>query len=143
MFSAPGELAFEQTPREEPAVVVFLALPGPERDGLQKGYPACHRIPSAPAVMRQRTQRDVQAGQVMAGLAARPKQPRNHQGPKPGPVLQRLDRGPSVEGECGREEGRQRAGVLDHASPSVEAGGAAPTHARKKGGGGGGGAGGG
>ena len=72
--------------------------------------------------MRQLAQRSIQAGQVVSGFAARPQQPRNHQRPKPGPVLQRLDGDPGIEGERRREEGRQRAGVLHHAFAKLEAG---------------------
>ena len=76
--------------------------------------------------MRQLAQRPVQAGQVMAGFAARPQQPRNHQRPEPRPVLQRLDGDPGIIGERGREERRQRAGVLDHAKPLLKAGALVP-----------------
>ena len=63
---------------------------------------------------------------MVARLAPRPQQPRNHQRPEPRPVLQRLDGDPSLIGERGREERRQRAGVLDHAKPVLKAGALVP-----------------
>src|SRR5215207_10147359 len=59
---------------------------------------------------------------MVARLALRSKQPRNDQGPKPRPVLERLDRTPGVEGERGRKEGWQEAGVVDDPAPFVEPG---------------------
>ena len=71
--------------------------------------------------MRQLTQREVQARQMVARFAPRAQQPRSHQRPEPRPVLQRLDRDPGIIDERGRKEGRQRPGVLDPASPLLEA----------------------
>ena len=106
--------------------MVLEALPGPERDGLQEGHQSGGLITSPPALMGQLAQGQVHAGQVMTGFTAGSQQPRNHQRPKPRPVLQRLDGDPSITGERGREERRQRAGVLDHAKPLLKAGALVP-----------------
>ena len=63
---------------------------------------------------------------MISGFAPRPQQPRNHQRPEPRPVLQRLDGDPGIIGERGREERRQRAGVLGHAKPLLKAGALVP-----------------
>src|SRR3954471_1646533 len=41
VFSAPGELAFEQTVGKEPSIMVLEALPGPQRNGIKKDYQSC------------------------------------------------------------------------------------------------------
>src|SRR3954471_763057 len=106
--------------------MVLEALPGPQRDGLQKGYQFCRQIPSTAALAQHLSQGEVKAGQVMAGFTPRTKQSRNRQRPEPGPVLERLDRSPGIEGERGREKGRQVTGALDHAPPLAEAGALVP-----------------
>ena len=55
VFSAPGQLAFEQPARKPQRCVVLDPRPGPERDGLQEGCQPCRVIPTASAIMRQLT----------------------------------------------------------------------------------------
>src|SRR5690349_14041535 len=122
MLSAPGELAFEQAAGKPPAVMVLEALPCPERDSVQEGRQPCRDISCVPPFARHLAQGEIETGQMMARLAPRPQQPRNHQRPEPGPVLERLDGSPGIIGERGREERRQRTGALDHAAPLLKAG---------------------